>query len=52
MNLTGHKSLEIVQRYAHLTPDFPTQAVSVLDDLYHNLDTAEESGNMKKALSH
>jgi len=52
MNLTGHKSLEMVQRYAHLAPDFQTRAISVLDDLCHDLVTVEESGNSEKALSH
>ncbi|MDC1213680.1 site-specific integrase [Rhodospirillales bacterium] len=52
MNLAGHKSLEMVQRYAHLAPDFQTRAISVLDDLCHDLVTVEESGNSEKALSH
>ena len=52
MNLTGHKSLEMVQRYTHLAPDFQTRAISVLDDLCHDLVTVEESGNSEKALSH
>jgi len=31
MHLTGHKSLEMVQRYAHLAPDFQEGAIAVLD---------------------
>ena len=31
MHLTGHKSLEMVQRYAHLAPEFQEAAISVLD---------------------
>ena len=31
MHLTGHKSLEMVQRYAHLAPDFQEEAIAVLD---------------------
>jgi len=31
MHLTGHKSLEMVQRYAHLSPEFQEAAIAVLD---------------------
>jgi len=31
MHLTGHKSLSMVQRYAHLAPDFQEGAIQVLD---------------------
>lgn len=31
MHLTGHKSLEMVQRYAHLAPEFQEAAIVVLD---------------------
>jgi len=31
MHLTGHKSLEMVQRYAHLAPEFQEAAIAVLD---------------------
>lgn len=30
MHLTGHKSLEMVQRYAHLAPDFQDRAILAL----------------------
>ncbi|MEX2311550.1 MAG: site-specific integrase [Rhodospirillales bacterium] len=52
MSLTGHKSLEMVQRYAHLAPDFQDRAISALDNLCHDLVTVEESEDLKKALSH
>ena len=32
MHLTGHKSFSMVQRYAHLAPDFQTQAIDKLND--------------------
>ena len=32
MHLTGHKSLEMVQRYSHLAPDFQEGAIAVLDN--------------------
>ncbi len=31
MHLTGHKSFEMVQRYAHLAPDFQEQAIRALN---------------------
>lgn len=31
MHLTGHKSLEMVQRYAHLAPEYQEAAIAVLD---------------------
>jgi len=31
MHLTGHKSLEMVQRYSHLAPEFQEAAIAVLD---------------------
>lgn len=31
MGLTGHKSLEMVQRYAHHAPDYQEEAIAVLD---------------------
>jgi len=32
MHLTGHKSFSMVQRYAHLAPDFQAQAIEALND--------------------
>jgi len=31
MHLTGHKSLEMVQRYAHLAPEYQEAAIAVLN---------------------
>lgn len=31
MHLTGHKSYQMVQRYAHLSPDFQERAISALN---------------------
>jgi len=45
MSLTGHKSLEMVQRYAHLAPDFQERAISVLDDLRHTIGTVPNNDN-------
>lgn len=43
MGLTGHKSLEMVQRYAHLSPDYQEDAIRVLDSRtknhWHDLGT-------------
>lgn len=41
MHLTGHKSLEMVQRYAHLAPDYQEGAIHVLNNIGHNLGTVE-----------
>lgn len=56
MNLTGHKSLSMVQRYAHLAPDFQDAAIRVLDtrptNSGHNFGTVENHQNLKMAVSH
>ena len=31
MHLTGHKSVSMVQRYAHLAPDFQETAIAALE---------------------
>jgi len=31
MHLTGHKSFRMVQRYAHLAPDFQERAIAALN---------------------
>ena len=41
MHLMGHKSLDMVQRYAHLAPDYQKGAIQVLNRLGHNLGTVE-----------
>ncbi len=38
--LLGHKSLEMVQRYAHLAPDYQERAITALNDLGHKMGTA------------
>ena len=38
--LMGHKSLEMVQRYAHLAPDYQERAINALNELGHNMGTA------------
>jgi integrase len=39
MHMMGHKSLAMVQRYAHLAPDYQDRAVQALNRFGHNLDT-------------
>ena len=54
MHLTGHKSLAMVQRYAHLAPDFQKTAIAALDR--HNEGSgsfwaqSEETDSMKKTV--
>ncbi len=56
MNLTGHKSLSMVQRYAHLAPEFQEAAIRVLDQrpktFGHISGTVENSPPSKMAVSH
>lgn len=40
MDLMGHRTLSMVQRYAHLTPDHRQNAVSKLVDFDRNFDSA------------
>ena len=39
MHLTGHKSLEMAQRYAHLAPDYAERAMRALDAIGHDSGT-------------
>ncbi len=39
MHMTGHKSLVMVQRYAHLAPEFQERAIVALNRYGHNLGT-------------
>ncbi len=41
MHLMGHKSLKMVQRYAHLAPDYQERALLALNAFGHDLDTAK-----------
>lgn len=40
MHLLGHKSLKMVQRYAHLAPDYQDKAIQALNAYGHNLGTS------------
>jgi len=63
MHLTGHKSLEMVQRYAHLAPEFQEAAIAVLDRRpsvskeiscdtdSHDIDTLQKNGPREIPLS-
>jgi len=42
MHLTGHKSLVMVQRYAHLAPDYQNRAIEALNSLSHNFGTVSQ----------
>lgn len=41
MHMTGHKSLAMVQRYAHLAPDYQAGAIEVLNRYGHSLGTVD-----------
>ena len=59
MHLTGHKSFQMVQRYAHLSPEFQARAISALESYgtaeglpqntmpvkRHDLGTADSDGS-------
>jgi len=47
MHLTGHKSVSMVQRYAHLAPDFQKRAISALEAYGHKMGTMNDSGLAK-----
>ena len=47
MHLTGHKSVSMVQRYAHLAPDFQERAISALEAYGHKKGTAEKNSGAK-----
>jgi integrase len=52
MHLMGHKSLRMVQRYAHLAPDYQKGALKVLNrptkSDWHDLDTMTPHGASKR----
>lgn len=52
MNLTGHKSLQMVQRYAHLAPDYQEGAIEVLNGRGHKMGIAAVRETEKMRLSH
>jgi len=39
MHLMGHKSIEMVHRYAHLAPDYQEGPINVLNRAWHDFDT-------------
>ena len=43
MNLTGHKSYAMVQRYAHLAPDYQRDAIAAMEALGQQKGTRSES---------
>jgi integrase len=46
MHFTGHKSLDMVQRYAHLAPNYQEGAIQVLNNRRHDLGTVEICGTV------
>ena len=44
MHLTGHKYLEMVQRYAHLAPDFQDRAIDALNSYGTNMAQSGQTG--------
>lgn len=42
MHLTGHKSVSMVQRYAHLAPDFQERAIAALNVYGHKMGTVPD----------
>jgi len=47
MHLTGHKSVSMVQRYAHLAPDFQETAIAALEAFGTNRALSEETPSAK-----
>ena len=41
MHLKGYKSLVMVQRYAHLVPDYQSRAIAALNDFGRNIGTVD-----------
>jgi len=52
MHLLGHKSLKMVQRYAHLTPDSQDKAMRALNAGGHNLGTSTIDDKFENHASH
>lgn len=48
MHLTGHKTVSMVQRYAHLAPDFQERAIAKLNVYGHDFGTVEQATTAKK----
>ena len=47
MHMTGHKSMKMVQRYAHLAPDYQDKSIRVLNGSGHITDTIRFGGNIE-----
>jgi len=43
MHLTGHKTVSMVQRYAHLAPEYQERAIEALNGFGHNLGTMDSN---------
>ena len=43
MHLMGHKSREMVRRYAHLAPDYQKAAIQILNRFGHDSGTVENT---------
>jgi len=51
MHLMGHKSLKMVQGYAHLAPDYQDRAIQALNSSGHNSGTPKTVDVMENQLS-
>ncbi len=47
MHLTGHKSVSMIQRYAHLAPDFQEAAIAALETFGTNWTQSDEKPSAK-----
>lgn len=52
MHMTGHKSLEMVQRYSHLAPDYQERALEALNSLGHDFVTVPKNTAAQDGVSH
>ena len=52
MHLLGHKSPKMVQRYAHLAPDYQDRAMRALNAGGHNLGTPATDSEIENHASH
>jgi len=50
MHLTGHKTVSMVQRYAHLAPEYQERAIEALNGFGHKMDTAEPNESVAATL--
>ena len=52
MHLTGHKSVSMVQRYAHLAPDYQSRAIKALNAYGHKTVTVGPDALAEQQLTH